>query len=701
MSLTLLHPFFLYLLPLAATPIIFHLFFRMKKRSRPFSTLMFFYRIDPRLSARRRIMEWLILLLRTLLLVFLLLALMRPIWFGAGTTGSVAMAIILDNSGSMSGLAKEGAPKLKVAIEAAQALLASLKEKDSAAVVLLVDDPTTVLPKGLVSDLASLKSALDHVAETEATGIPARALQKAFALFENSTASRFEIHILSDLQEDKWNKMSEGLRTPRAGTTLLVHRIPTPPSREANVSVTGARMPNRRILAGRRFLVSVDLLNSTAVEGRVRVNYVDDQGNKNTQDATLAKNQETSLPILLDPQTPGLHWVSIWIEGDAFQADNRAALAFFCTEKRSVLFAGKSDEFGLLPFAISPSIDGKLSGLVPLFIEPGSLADSLQEKKPVLVVLTWETLARGTGIASLKSYVEEGGNLFVIPPLNGSGNPVSAPDWLGATPDKIESNEKGLTLLAFRKSAGVLTDLRDSRGEFMLRNLKAFKFQPLRVADKENGLLGLEDGRVLLAEHKLAKGTVFTSGLALDTKWSTLPLKGGFLALAQGLALTGADPNETIVSLVAGDRLLTLPGESKSVQIRSLAGSALQWKGEKTDLPVFPRTGIYLAQTGTNLVPVAVRSSDKEGHARFISANKVPALGTLSYAVQNYSDARSLLAETSKLQKSLDLFLPFLLLAIACLLAEGWLANQPPLKKKQAGLRLGTFLATKTEATEA
>ena len=54
-GLTALNPFFLSLLPLAALPVLFHLFFRLKKTPRAFPTLMFFNRIDPKLNARRRL----------------------------------------------------------------------------------------------------------------------------------------------------------------------------------------------------------------------------------------------------------------------------------------------------------------------------------------------------------------------------------------------------------------------------------------------------------------------------------------------------------------------------------------------------------------------------------------------------------------------------------------------------------------------
>ena len=75
MTFLLANPLFIWLLPAAGLPILFHLFFKLKKRPRVFPTLMFFEQIDPQLSARRQIRHWLVLLLRTLFLLFLLLAL--------------------------------------------------------------------------------------------------------------------------------------------------------------------------------------------------------------------------------------------------------------------------------------------------------------------------------------------------------------------------------------------------------------------------------------------------------------------------------------------------------------------------------------------------------------------------------------------------------------------------------------------------
>ena len=57
-------PWFLALLPLAAAPVVFHLFFKVRKKPLPFSSLMFFLRIEPNLQAKRKLREILLLALR-------------------------------------------------------------------------------------------------------------------------------------------------------------------------------------------------------------------------------------------------------------------------------------------------------------------------------------------------------------------------------------------------------------------------------------------------------------------------------------------------------------------------------------------------------------------------------------------------------------------------------------------------------------
>ena len=100
------------------------------------------------------------------------------------------------------------------------------------------------------------------------------------------------------------------------------------------------------------------------------------------------------------PKTSGRHWIRVWIEGDGFEGDNRIFVPYICEQKGDIYFVGDraAGSFGLLPLALSPSGDGSLTSLVPSFLPLDTIKTRLQQKTPMLVVLTWadaSSLGRG------------------------------------------------------------------------------------------------------------------------------------------------------------------------------------------------------------------------------------------------------------------------------------------------------------------
>jgi len=685
-GLTALNPLFLSLLPLAALPVLFHLFFRLKRQSRPFSTLMFFHRLDPKLNARRRLREWLILLLRVLLILFVLLALARPVWFGHGQTGEAAVVVLIDNSGSASGTGEGGRTKLKQAVEGARDIVAALGDSDRAGLVLLVPDPAAPLPGGLTQDKSALKIALDAVAETEGSGSVAAAVDRAMRMIEASAAAHREIQIFSDLQQEKWGQPPVNPPAPPRGLGVAVHRIATASTGLPNVSLTEVEMPTRPVVAGRRFPVQVRLANLGPGKAQVRLNWLDDAGNRGGADLSLAPQEESNATISLTALNPGLRWVLFTVEGDDFPADNRAATAFTGVEQQAVRFLGRAGDFGYLPPALSPTGDGRLSGLATSFSSFDSFASDRGEG---FVVLPWnavlESGAEATaGLEALRQFLMKGGKALLVPSPGGMAGGERKPDWLTIAPEGPQASSNGLALTVLDKANAIFDDLRDEKGEVALRNVKVFRFLPLRVPAQAAPILGLEDGTIVLASQKVGRGLLLASGLAFDPAWSTLPLKPAFVALAQSMVLDQEGAPGRITSLVAGEPLTGMPGGADSLEVQSLGGSPLDWKGPAGQFTTFPRVGVYALHLGQETRWVGVRSSAKEGRRKFITGNTVAALGNLPYSVDNLSGSQSVRPQFDRQERSLELSLPLLLLAFSCLALEGWLANPPPMKL-QAG----------------
>ncbi len=209
-------PIFLYLLPLAGLPIVFHLILKQKKRTVVFSTLMFFHRTDPKLNSHRKIRQWLLLLMRILLIALILLALSRPEFATSlGLGGKISVVAIVDNSASMSEGSSYDADKsrLEYAREGARKLILALEGDSKAAVVLSVDEPAVPVADSLTSDTELLLDSLDKIRPTAATGNAVNSLTRAFDLLRADTTGGGAVHVFSDLQRSEWGRDLEQAKT--------------------------------------------------------------------------------------------------------------------------------------------------------------------------------------------------------------------------------------------------------------------------------------------------------------------------------------------------------------------------------------------------------------------------------------------------------------------------------------------------------
>ncbi|MFO7535268.1 MAG: BatA domain-containing protein [Kiritimatiellia bacterium] len=664
------HPLFLSLLPLALAPVLFHLFFRIRRKAVAFSTFMFFHRLSPRLNARRKVRDWLILLLRVLALAFLLLALSGPLITAAGRGGRTAAVFVLDNSASLSRRAASGGTLLDAAKAAAATALGTLQAGDSAALLLTVRDPAAPAAGGLNRDRDALRAALKAVPPTEAAGQPADALARALALLANAGAARREIHVFTDLQENEWARPASAVAAP-PGLSLRFHRL-VPADPPPNATLLALSLPPARRLASRRLPLSVRV-RAGAQAVPVLINWREEGGAPGALEARLAANEEKAVVLPLAPREPGLHIVPVWLEGDGFEADNRAVIAFDVEARQSVLFLGARAEFGFLPAALAPGGDAALSGLAPVFAEPAGFAEALA-LKPLLAVVSWSRLKDTAPLAdSLRSYVSGGGRLLALPDPAAPDAPLPGLPWLGATAGAPEKPAQPVPLMVLDEKQPLFDSLRDPEGHPRLRQVRVNRFHPLTAGEDATALLGLEDGRALLTRREEGKGGVYVCGLALEGTWSSLPLKPAFLPLIQNLALGDRPDSGSSPALLAGQSIPAAP--PGAVRLLSDTAPPIEWRGEAADLPVPSRAGLWTLESGTNRLRLAVSVDPGEGQFRELQAAPVPAALGLPHTVEPLRHGQDLAARLQRDRKGLSLFHPFLIACLLALLAESLLAN--------------------------
>jgi hypothetical protein len=293
--------------------------------------------------------------------------------------------------------------------------------------------------------------------------------------------------------------------------------------------------------------------------------------------------------------------------------------------------------------------------------------------------------AAGSGPTELTKYVEGGGNLLVVPslPMGSETSAIQTPTWLGVGVRVREAYKSGVRLAMLSRDAPFWRQIEQTVGDFSAEPIAVYAYGPLDLPAGFTPLLGAGTRKVILAHKAVGKGNVFVSGLAFSPRWSTLPLSGLGVVLAQRMAVCsvparasaqtlGGVTTNVVLPLVAGERPPVLPGDGE-MQLVSLSGDALEWKGRPTEMPGFPRTGVYLATTGSRKYCISVRASPKEGERRFVDGSRVALVGSIAHTIIPFEAQANYAQYHAGQARVRELYIPLLLLATLAALIEGLL----------------------------
>lgn len=295
-----LHPAWLWALPAAALPLVLHLIARRQPPTVPFPAVRYLQQVTREHQRRLKLQHWLLLLVRTLLILALVLAAAGPTVARNGMTGHApaALVLILDNSPS-SGAVAGGTPALVPLRQAARAVLDKATPDD--AVWLLSAD-------GIArrATAGELRATVDSMVPSESRLDVGDAIRQAGEILTDAGRPA-EIIVLSDLQES-------ALSPAVIGTPVLVGEPAwTPP---ANLGVSAVEPGPQPWSPG---------------EGRVEVRIAGDSGK--SAPMVLQLGERPGRPRLagagavleapVDAPTPGWWPVTAQLDPDEFRADDQ------------------------------------------------------------------------------------------------------------------------------------------------------------------------------------------------------------------------------------------------------------------------------------------------------------------------------------------------------------------------------------------
>lgn len=250
--MSFLNPFALIALITLVIPVILHLLRKAKTQERDWAAIEFLLEKEHHSVKRHSIREWLLLLARLLLLVFLILALAQPLGklFSFGDKTPDTIFLLLDRSAEMGGVSSSGKSSMNSAIERLESELSAYNEKTRLYLIDSADLKTTPL-----LDAESLSFLSQASLKGTSCSVP-EMVNAMLAELESGEFGRAECWIISQALEEvwrpkdgKWGSIQQSLQnSPKLESVAFRHiGIPKGSQEDLRLSVDSAEMEESQV----------------------------------------------------------------------------------------------------------------------------------------------------------------------------------------------------------------------------------------------------------------------------------------------------------------------------------------------------------------------------------------------------------------------------------------------------------------------
>ncbi len=319
----MLHPLLLWFLPLAAVPLVLHLITLYRLRTVELSTFRFLMESYVQQRRRMKLLEWLLMLLRTAFVALIVLTLTRPIaekyafLFGGGSTRDVVLIV---DAGVSSGLQTAGSSALQRGKEAAAVVAEKLAPQDYVTLIRAGSRPQ-LLYRGYLTEDKELLRMIDAIEPDIATTDLPAALAEAES--ESPHGPRV-IYVISDMQRRSWLPLADHpvVRELGKDVQMVVMNVGSD-QRVENLALVGDPPRTQRPIVDFPVLLRAKVAASQRdqpVSTRVSV-VLEDQvvGQLNL---TVQPGQPATAALAITPKKAGMLRGRFELPPDAFPDDN-------------------------------------------------------------------------------------------------------------------------------------------------------------------------------------------------------------------------------------------------------------------------------------------------------------------------------------------------------------------------------------------
>lgn len=633
--MTFLAPWLLLGTLLGALPVVIHLLNKPRYRREVWGAMRFLQTAITQRSRTIRIQNWLLMLLRVLILVFFALALARPVLravnIGAGGQPAT-IVMIFDGSYSMrQGEHRDNA--FSKAKESALKLVDGMKEQDNALIVWAGNKPRAITPRPVYN-----KTELRRIIEQldpgwEDADIP-RAVEYSTWMLDSSTLPRHRIVIFSDGRTGAW-PLDDAAKWEKANKVYEEHKLPLhlygliDPPEEAvrNMTVSDLRPRYPLLDIHREATLVAEIDNHTGEKQSVELVLNIDNEEVEVRPVTLREGRHTET-FTYKFESPGSHSVSLLLLDDDLPVDNRRDLAVEVLEQIPVLLVegGNSpDPFTsdgtLLSWALEAGATERQRGLFAVDVLHQTEFNQLMQNdliKYKSVIFANVSSLSSESARIVDQYVRNGGGVLI-----GLGSRVDAAAW-----NRFELGTDGLMPANIRTiqnaegkpwrpvfPAGVALDALGLFDVARTRTLGDVRIETLYSVKPVEGTLtaGLveENPLLLIKRHEEGAAALWTSSLGLE--WNNIAAVPDYVPLMQNLVFYLSSSVVPPINLNQGETLVYSWSRAAAMDPSSTTNAATHQApddcllippdGQKEELSLTARMGERIAFHGDTLAP--------------------------------------------------------------------------------------------------
>jgi len=710
-QMTFLNPLALIGLVAAAIPILLHLFNLRKLRTIEFSSLTYIKELQRTKIRKLKLRQFLLLFLRTLLVILIVLAFARPTIrlerSGlAGTRAAATAMIIIDDSQSMTDIDEHG-EYMKQARQIAATLLDLLNDGDEVSLLplsrtMMTGDSATQQPR----TKSFTARQLEELRPSLVRGTLAEALQKSSQLFSSSPHIQKELYIISDLQKG----LLEGDRLmPTASIShddVTVFVIPVGSNRIRNLGIERLWTENIMIEPGREITLIARIVNESdrPVDNHVVSLFV--QGTRIAQRALdIPAGASADVTFAFTPSQSGFLEGWVEVEDDDLAFDNRRSFAWRLPDAIRTLLVGSESDLRYLRLALATRL-GTATSIDVRTTPSRLLSASLLSKTDVVVLVDPDRLSE-TQLLSLRSFAESGGGLMYFP---GPGTDIATYNSTIAAAFQLPQVDRMET-----RSPVPSSRLDSPPVEFKRVSLQHPLFEGMfqRSVPEQRGprredaepprlvspvitkhlryrsspqafpVIPLTDGSTFLLEQQFGSGRILVFATSADMSWSDFPGQSLFVPLIRQSVSYLSRSRVQRYDGIAGEEFVLhdLPSQAEFAVIKGDAAlervipAALDRRGRKLQFSLDDQLGIFTVEVGsTPFAKISVNMDPRESRVRRGDEARLLRIleehGIDGSAVTTIADVSSLQRKVTESRYGTELWNVFLIAALAVAVIE-------------------------------